>query len=172
MSQRPVPRPEASGNGAIENLPGTLELLARAEHMNRVIEIVRHAARRLTGADGASFILREQSNCYYVDEEAISPLWKGRRFPMEKCVSGWAMANVQPVMIENIYADPRVPWEAYHPTFVKSLAIVPIGRERAVGAIGTYWAMRHAATEGEMKTIVALADGAAATMNRLGCRSD
>ncbi len=48
-----------------------------------IVEIVRHAARVLTGADGATFILKDKDKCYYVDEDAIEPLWKGKRFPLE-----------------------------------------------------------------------------------------
>ena len=43
---------------------------------------------KLVGADGATFVLRDGDCCYYVDEDAISPLWKGQRFPLEACISG------------------------------------------------------------------------------------
>ena len=46
-----------------------------------IIAVVRSAVRDLTGADGATFVLREGNNCHYVDEEAVSPLWKGQRLP-------------------------------------------------------------------------------------------
>ena len=46
--------------------------------------VVRVAARRLTGADGATFVLRDGDSCYYADEDAISPLWKGQRFPIDQ----------------------------------------------------------------------------------------
>jgi GAF domain-containing protein len=67
-----------------------------------------------------------ENRCYYADEDAISPLWKGQRFPLSACISGWAIINRQSVVIEDIYADERIPHDAYRPTFVKSLAIVPI----------------------------------------------
>ena len=50
-------------------------------------------------------------------------------------------------MIEDIYADDRIPHDAYRPTFVKSLAMVPIRTLDPVGAIGNYWAERHQPTE-------------------------
>ena len=78
-----------------------------ARELDGVMEIVRRAARELTGADGASFVLRDQDQCYYADENAIAPLWKGMRFPMDICVSGWVMLNRQPAVIEDIYSDPR-----------------------------------------------------------------
>lgn len=123
-----------------------------------IMAVVRGAARELTGAHGATFVLRDADMCYYADENAISPLWKGRRFPMSSCISGWAMLNKQAVIIEDIYEDARIPHEAYRPTFVKSLAMVPIRASAPIGAIGNYWAESHRATEGEVKLLQALAD--------------
>src|SRR5262249_27351111 len=65
-------------------------------HARGVMEIVRSAARELTGADGATFVLREGDLCYYADEDAIAPLWKGRRFPASACISGWTMLHREP----------------------------------------------------------------------------
>ncbi|MBL8549988.1 MAG: hybrid sensor histidine kinase/response regulator [Hyphomonadaceae bacterium] len=144
--------------GAMERLVGVVQELSQARDRETVIDIVRRAARALTGADGASFVLRDNGRCYYVDEDAISPLWKGQRFPMETCISGWAMLNAQAAVIEDIYADPRIPADAYRPTFVKSLAMVPIRQSAPIGAIGTYWAQRRKPTDGEVKILQALAD--------------
>ena len=55
--------------------------LSLCRDVEAIREVVRHAARELTGADGASFILRDGDQCRYVDEDAISPLWKGLAFP-------------------------------------------------------------------------------------------
>jgi len=129
--------------------------------------IVRGAVRELTGADGATLVLREDGHCHYVDEDAIGPLWKGQRFPLESCISGWAMLHAQPVAIEDIYADPRIPYAAYRPTFVKSLAMVPIGREHPVGAIGCYWAERHLASAEELELQQALADAMSVGLGNL-----
>jgi len=126
-----------------------------------VMEVVRRVARELTGADGVTFVLREGDHCYYADENAIAPLWKGKRFPIGMCVSGWVMLNRQAVAVEDIYDDPRVPADAYRATFVQSLAMVPVRTADPVGAIGAYWASRHRATEAEMETLQTLADAAA-----------
>lgn len=107
---------------AIERLVDVLQELSQARDINAIAAIVRHAARELTGADGATFVLRENDQCYYVDEDAITPLWKGMKFPMKSCISGWVMEHAQPVLIDNIYKDARIPQDAYRPTFVKSLA--------------------------------------------------
>jgi hypothetical protein len=145
----------------MERLLSAIQQLALARTMDAIKAIVRRAARDLTGADGATLILRENDQCYYADEDAIGPLWKGRRFPMEACVSGWVMMNRRPAVIEDIYADLRVPVTAYRPTFVKSLAVVPIRTESPVGAIGNYWAKPHRATDDEVRVLQALADSTA-----------
>ncbi|HSD87939.1 MAG TPA: ATP-binding protein [Kofleriaceae bacterium] len=132
--------------------------LSLARDLSSVMSIVRTAARQLTGADGATFVLRDQERCYYADEDAIEPLWKGQRFPMQACISGWAMLHRESVAIADIYADSRVPADAYRPTFVKSLVMVPIRTEEPVGAIGTYWASPHRATAEEIELLATLAN--------------
>jgi diguanylate cyclase (GGDEF)-like protein len=132
--------------------------LSMARDVDRVAEIVRHAARELTGADGATFVLRDGNQCFYRDEDAISPLWKGQRFPMGLCVSGWVMLNRQATVIPDIYLDSRIPHEAYRPTFVISLVMVPIRTLGPIGAIGNYWASPHTATAEQVELLQALAD--------------
>lgn len=148
-------------------LVGAVQQLSLARDLDRIMEIVRQAARALTGADGATFVLRDGDLSYYADEEAIEPLWKGQRFPLETCISGWSILNRQAVVIENIYADPRIPADAYRPTFVKSLVMVPIRTAEPVGAIGNYWAKRYVATAHEVSLLAALADSTSIAMENL-----
>ena len=75
-----IPAPTAEE--ALRALTDAVQRLALADGMEDVQRIVRRAARRLTGADGATFVLRDGGQCYYADEEAIEPLWKGQRFPL------------------------------------------------------------------------------------------
>lgn len=145
----------------MERLIEVVRDLASARSLDEVVDIVRHAARALVNADGATFVLREEGNCYYVDEDAIAPLWRGLRFPMESCVSGWAMLHQQAVAIPDIYLDERVPHDAYRPTFVKAMTITPIRTADPVGAIGTYWATNHEAAPTELRLLQALADSTA-----------
>ncbi len=64
-------------------------------------------------------------------------------------------------VIPDVYADPRVPADAYRPTFVKSLAMVPVGQASMVAAIGAYWATPRTATADETATLEAVAAAAA-----------
>lgn len=138
-----------------------VQQLSFCRDLGAVMAVLRRNARQLTGADGLTIVLREDGLCHYVEEDAIAPLWKGRRFPMEACISGWCMIHRQQVAIPDIYADPRIPHEAYRPTFVKSLAMTPIRADDPVGAIGLYWALPHVATGEELETLQALGDSAA-----------
>src|SRR6266700_3258256 len=95
--------------------------LSHLRDLAGVMDVVRVRARELMHADGVTFVLREGDQVFYAEEDAIGPLWKGRRFPQSACVSGWAMLNRQSVAIRDVYQDERVPVTAYRPTFVKSL---------------------------------------------------
>ncbi len=141
--------------------------LSLARDLETVQQIVRSTARHLNGADGATFVLRDGDKCFYADEDAIEPLWKGQRFPMEICVSGWAMINQKPAVVGDIYADARVPIDAYRPTFVKSMVMVPIRTSQPIGAIGNYWAQPHVPTREEIELIQALADSTAVALENV-----
>src|SRR5689334_21352693 len=91
---------------ATERLVQAAQDLSCARDLASVMAVVRVAARELTGADGATFILRDGDRCFYAEEDAISPLWKGLRFGMQACISGWVMLNRKATAIEDIYADP------------------------------------------------------------------
>jgi two-component system CheB/CheR fusion protein len=142
----------------MERLLGVLQELSLARSLAAIQQIVRRAARELTGADGATFVLRDGDHCHYADEDSIAPLWKGLRFPLSACISGWTMLQRRAAVIEDIYADPRIPAGVYRPTFVKSLAMVPIRTADPIGAIGNYWARPHAPSAREIRLLQALAD--------------
>ncbi|MET0155145.1 MAG: ATP-binding protein [Rickettsiales bacterium] len=143
---------------AMERLIKVVQDLSQTRSAEEVVAIVRIAARELTGADGATFVLRDGDQCYYVEENAISPLWKGKRFPIHACISGWAMLHGESTVIEDIYKDSRIPHDAYRPTFVKSLAMVPIRKNNPIGAIGNYWAANRNPSAEEIHILQALAD--------------
>ncbi|MEW6160332.1 MAG: ATP-binding protein [Verrucomicrobiota bacterium] len=157
---------------AMERLVAVVQELSLARDLNQIMSVVRRAARELTGADGATFVLRENGHCLYADEDAIAPLWKGRRFPMSTCISGWVMLHGEPAVIEDIYADARIPADAYRPTFVKSLVMVPIRKTKPVGAIGNYWAHRHCPRPEEVKILQALADSTSVAMEKVQLYAD
>src|SRR5579872_666525 len=105
----------------MESMTAMLSAFERAQSSSEIREIVRGSARALTQADGLTFIFREEDQCLYAEEDAIAPLWKGRRFPLETCICGWVMRTGQIALIADIYADERIPHDAYRATFVKSL---------------------------------------------------
>lgn len=144
----------------------TMDRLAGAATLEEVQRIVRTTARSSLAAHGATLVLLDGDLCYYADEDSMSPLWKGQRFPAVNCISGWAMLNRQTVAIRDIRFDSRIPQEAYRPTFVRSLLMVPILRPEPIGAIGCYWAVLHTATPAEISTLESLAEAAGEALER------
>jgi GAF domain-containing protein len=139
-------------------LEAARDRIAVADTMDGLTDVIRGTARAVCSADGVAFVLRDGDKCHYVDEDAVRPLWKGQRFPMEACISGWAMLNGRTAAIPDIFADARIPHDAYRRTFVRSLVMVPVGSTNAVAAIGAYWAELRDFAAQEIATIEALAD--------------
>jgi two-component system CheB/CheR fusion protein len=143
----------------VKRLLQAISELTSARDLATVTGTTKAAALELTGADGVTVALRDHDQCFYADEHAVAPLWKGRRFPLDACISGWAMTHGEPVIVADIYADARIPHDFYRQTFVRSLVVVPIGAPDAIAAIGAYWAIEHRATSDELEALVALAEG-------------
>ncbi|MGW6934973.1 GAF domain-containing protein [Lentzea sp. NPDC054927] len=144
----------------------TMDRLAGAATLEEVQRVVRTTARSSLAAHGATLVLLDGDLCYYADEDSMSPLWKGQRFPAVNCISGWAMIHRQTVAIRDIRFDSRIPQEAYRPTFVRSLLMCPILRPEPIGAIGCYWAIPHTATPEETSTLESLAAVAGDALER------
>jgi GAF domain-containing protein len=149
-----------------EDVHTAITEVCAARDLDSLLVLARQAARRLTGADGVSVVLRAGNNCYYADEDSIAPLWKGQRFPLEACISGWVMLNKQSILIPDIYADARVPHDVYRPTFVKSLLMVPVLKEEPVAAIGAYWKQEAAPTASDVALVELLAEAMSIGLKR------
>ncbi len=155
----------AAEDTALLTLVETIESLAGARTVEQVAAVIRSSARRITGADGIAFVLRDNEQCWYLDEDAIGPLWKGRRFALTECISGWAMLNGETAVIPDIYLDDRIPRDAYRPTFVKSLVMTPVrSSEEAIAAIGAYWAVTRQPTPEEIMKLQVMARATAAAL--------
>lgn len=152
---------------AADLLVETVQQISGAKSMQEIIDPVKRAARLATGADGVSFVLREGDQCFYADEDAVSPLWKGLRFPMTACISGWAMLNRSGVAVPDIRLDSRIPQDAYRPTFVRSLVMMPIRRAAPIGALGVYWSKTYEATAAEIRWLQALADATSTAIDAM-----
>lgn len=145
-------------------LAHAIERLAGARSLDAVIDILRSTARRIVGADGIAIVLRDGDLCHYVAEDSMEPLWAGQRFPAETCVSGWAMKHAQTVAIPDILVDPRVPQDAYRTTFVRSMAMVPIGMPDPVAAVGAYWSDSGQPSGDEIALLESLTRAAATSL--------
>ncbi len=152
-------------------LTRTISQLSTVSSLEEVTGIVSAAVRTLMGADGATFVLREDEHCYYVDEDAIEPLWKGSRFPIDECVSGWSMLRGEAALIPDVRVDPRIPQDAYRRTFVRSLCMTPIRATAPIGALGAYWRTEHTPSRAEVRLLSALANSSAVALENLELRT-
>jgi len=151
------------------DLPGSArDRLDAADDLGSLGEAVTFCARELTGALGATFVLRDGEFCYYANEDAIAPLWKGQRFELGLCISGWAMLNDATAVVPDISADPRIPLAAYRPTFVRSLVMTPVRAPEPVAAIGAYWSTARSPRTDEVSALEALAAAAGGAVQRIG----
>ncbi|GAA2698564.1 GAF domain-containing protein [Actinoplanes palleronii] len=148
-------------------LDETVQELVGANTLRRVQQLVRTCARALADSHGATIVLLDGDQCFYADEDAISPLWRGQRFPVSECISGWAMMNRCAAVIPDIRIDERIPQLAYRPTFVRSLVMVPIRKSAPLGAIGAYWAVPHRATAEQTALLSVLAEAAGTALERI-----
>lgn len=155
------------GGDQAKNLLEVVRRLSRPLSLEEIMLEASHGVRTLLHADGATVVLRDVDRCYYAEEDAVSPLWKGRRFPMSACISGWCMSHNQAVAIPDIDQDPRIPADAYRPTFVRSLAMAPVRLDEPIAALGAYWGERRQPRPEEMDTLQALADSAALAIANL-----
>ncbi|MDI6402561.1 PAS domain S-box protein, partial [Balneolaceae bacterium ANBcel3] len=154
-------------NQRLHLLIESIQQLSSAQSLEDVQDIVAKSARRLIGADGATLVYKEEDDCFYVNEDAIQPLWKGKRFKMDSCISGWVMQNNQQVIIKDVFSDKRIPKDVYKPTFVNSLAMVPVNVSEPIGAIGNYWKEPYTPGETEMQLLQTLADAAARALESI-----
>lgn len=115
------------------------ELLAAAQSLDDVVAALSQSARQVIGCDGIAVVLRDNGCCHYVAEDALEPLWKGQRFPLEECVSGWAMLNDETAIVPDVALDPRVPVGPYQTKSIRSLVMAPIGSPEPMAALGSYW---------------------------------
>lgn len=145
----------------------TAHTLLQARDLDTVVTTIVSAARRITGADSAAFIVREGDQGFFAEEDAMQLHWKGSRFPIGQRIEGLSLQNKLPVYIEDIYTDNRIAQEVYRSTPFRSLAIVPVCSGEKNGAISIYWCDLHPCSPEEVTLIQSLADLAAAALDKI-----
>jgi len=151
----------------LPELPDAIEKLVAAENIEELTRELHSSVRRLTGAHGIALVLRDGDLCHYIDEDAIGSLWKGLKFPMSACISGWSMLKQETVCIPDIRLDTRVPQDLYEDTFVQSLVMTPTGTEPPVGALGAYWGHIYKAPPNVVTVVEELARAVGFSIKRM-----
>jgi L-methionine (R)-S-oxide reductase len=148
---------------------GSLEAAASLEE---IVSVLRRNTREIVGSDGVAVVLRQGDTVFYAAEDAIEPLWRGRRFPLADCISGWCILNGETAIVPDIESDPRLPAMAYRMTSMRSLVMVPIGVPDPVAALGAYWCASVIPDDATVCRLEALAQQAAAALVRIRLLSD
>jgi diguanylate cyclase (GGDEF)-like protein len=148
----------------LEHLVTVLQKLSQRRPPDEVITLACRAARTLARSDGAAIILNDAGWCHYIEEDCITPLWKGRRVSSNECLSGWVMHHKRGMIIEDVSADSRVSPQAYAETFVRGLAMFPIRTLDPMGAVAIYWSRPYSPTPREVQLLRILADTTAVAM--------
>ncbi len=143
-----------------DDLISAIQGLSIAHSVDEIERVVTQSARRLCGADGAALTRREGDFSFCSAEDAIGPLWKGQRFPLTDCVTGWTMLHRQAVVIPDVSEDYRSCHDAFRNTFARSLVTVPIGPEL------------HYSDDDEIRILQALADAAFVALENTSARSE
>lgn len=152
-------------------LISAIQDLSLARTVPEIHRVLSRTARRLVRSDGSSLVLVEGSLAHYVDEDGVGPGWRGRRIPLDGCVTGWCVRQRRTVAIDDVRADIRLPVAPYWSTRVTSLIMVPVRSRQPIGAIATYWQTRHKSTGEELRILQALADSAALAIENAWARA-
>jgi signal transduction histidine kinase len=154
-------------NTRLEKLIEIIKDLTLAQTIEQSQQIIAASARDLMHSDGASFVFLENEGCFYAEENAMAPLWKGKWFPLNDCICGYSMIQKIPVIVPDIYNDSRIQTMHYSGTFVRSLMVVPVNSIAPLGAIGCYWKEYYTPSEIEVRLMQTLADAASRTIDNI-----
>lgn len=170
--RKEVEREKERLNEQLFRLVAVIKELSTAHTEPEVYKIVASAARILANANGSAFVKKDGDFCSYVEEDSREPLWKGGRFPLTNCITGWVMLNKEPAFIEDIYKDTRIPLELYKPTYIRSLAAIPIFSDNPKAALCSYWDKNYSPTSNEVQLLQTLADAAAISLQNIDLMND
>ena len=145
--------------------------LGAARRLEEALEILREHARGIAQSDGVTIVRRDGDHVAYVGEDAMAPLWTGQSFPIESCISGLAILARRPILIPDIAEDERVPQPLYQSTFVRSMAMFPLGAGSPAAALGVYWARPHAIDLGAMQLLEMLTQAMTSAMQGFAAAS-
>ena len=150
-----------------EKLSDAVQRLGSATNMEEAVEVLRTGSRDIAGSDGVTIVRREGDETVYIAEDAISPHWVGRRFPISECLAGFAITQRRPVIIPDVRIADNVPQNLYMATFVESVAVFPVGLGEPIGAIGAYWKHARAIDDETVSLLAALARAFGAVIETL-----
>lgn len=152
-------------------LISAIQELSVARSRAEIHRAIKKAARRVNGADGSTLAVRSGELCVYVEQDGIGPDITGRKVPLGTCISGWAIANRCPAVVDDVRSDGRVGPDGFGPGSATSVVVVPVRVSDPVAAIANYWLGRHPPSDEEVSLLQALADAMSVALESVAARS-
>jgi len=144
-------------------------LLCSANSLPELAQAVRAITCYRLGCAGVSLALVDDDQIFHADEDRIAPVWAGQRYPLTECLTSWALLHDQPVLINDIELDERVPDGAYRSVEVRSMLAVPIsGPDGPVATIGAYWPVTWRPSPADLAWLQRLAEAVSGLIADIG----
>lgn len=154
----------------VDPLHNILVAIDNAATHYEVIAQLRASAREIAGADGIAIVRREGDEVVCLTENAVAPLWSGRRFPINTCVSRRPLIEGVPVVVHDLDHDVEVRERDNLPPFIKSIAVYPLGGAPLPMALGIHWYAANAVERMALDRIARLAAAAGRALVRIDTR--
>jgi PAS domain S-box-containing protein len=163
-SLRPDPQREARRLAAIAEAQRALALSDDDEELitNQIAEM----ARRLFGADGASYELTEDGHLTVRGVSGSVQAFIGAEVPLEGSLSGLAVREARSIRCDDVRADTRVHWPGGHPEWRSKLATPLRLDRRTAGVISVVSRQPGFFDEGDERALELLAESLGAVLQR------
>lgn len=132
-----------------------------------VMNVVAHAARRLTGSDAAVIELHEGDDMVYRAASGAASEFIGLRLRSDQSLSGLCVSLDQALRCDDSESDARVDREACRQVGARSLLVTPLRfRGTPLGVLKVYSAQRAAFDDGAAEIVRLLTGIVSASMQR------
>jgi len=150
----------------LERLAHVVQELSVARSEEEVFRVAVRAARRLVGASGATFVVREKGRGLCVAEDGEMALCRGRRIDLSGCAAGRAMV-VQGAVVVGGAGESEEIRSACRVSSVAKLVAVPVGSPDPVGALSCYWDVPGEVRAEALRVLGALADASGVALENV-----
>lgn len=123
----------------LRRLAEVIECVALTATVEEVVETTLCAARDLTGANGAAFVLGEGHRCWEVSAGRNCPIRESGGFPLNLCVCSWLALNRSFAVVDDVQTDLGIPTDVVRPPYMKGLVTTPVRVPGTFCGMNVYW---------------------------------